>query len=374
MARSAATAGARRRVLLVGKGAPDRGGIPTFLEDLRTGPVAREHQVRFLNVAHTGTPQGGSLTASNIARTLRDVASVWQAARDHDVVHINSAVAPAVTVVRAGLLAAAARLRGCAVVMHVHGGNIATWLEGRANRLLLRAAMAPVDRVVAVWTVGHRALLETLGPSAVRLVENGVDCSRFVAEGRAHDPPRILYVGLLTPRKGVLDLIEASSRLLRRGVQHELHLIGGTPDEGPAAAEPVLLASATRGAELLGTRPPDEMPAGYTQADVFCLPSWWEAMPMSILEAMAAGLPVVATDVGDVPRLVDDGTTGLVVPPRSVEALEVALERLLTDPGLRCSMGVAGRKRVEELFSSDVTARAICNVYDEALAHRRRDR
>ncbi|WP_148572962.1 glycosyltransferase family 4 protein [Nocardioides caldifontis] len=357
------------RVLLVGKGAPDRGGIPTFLEELRTGEVGRRHEVTFLNVAHTGAPQGGQVTIGNLTRTLRDVLAVWRMARDHDVVHVNSAVAPAVTVARAGLLALAARLRGAAVVMHVHGGNISTWLGSRRNELLLKAAMAPVHRVVAVWTVGYVALVGALGSDRVRLVENGVDLHRFTPSTGHHRPPRLLYVGLLTPRKGVLDLLSASSTLRDEGLEHELWLLGGTPDEGPAAAEPVL-AAARDNARLLGTRPPEEMPAVYTGADVFCLPSWWEAMPMSVLEAMASGLPVVASDVGDVARLVEDGHTGFVVAPQAPEQLAVALRKVLSDADRARAMGAAGRRRVEERYSAARVADAICEVYAEAVGAR----
>ena len=357
------------RVLLVGKGAPDRGGIPTFLEELRNGDVARQHEVTFLNVAHEGTPQGGEVTVGNVRRTVRDAVSVWRRARGQDVVHINSAVAPGVTALRAGLLAAVARLRGCAVVMHVHGGNLGTWLESRRNRLVLKAAMRPAQRIVAVWSAGQDALTPVLGAGRVRLIENGVDCSRYEPAEHAHRPPRVLYVGLLTPRKGVLDLLEASAQLTAEGVEHELCLLGGTPDEGPAAAEPVLEAARGR-ATLLGTRPPEEMPPAYASADIFCLPSWWEAMPMSVLEAMAAGLPVVATDVGDVARLVDDGATGYLVSPQSPDDLAAALRKLIVDPERSGEMGAAGRVRVEQRFSAEVTARAVCQVYAEAAGVR----
>lgn len=357
------------RVLLVGKGAPDRGGIPSFLHDLRTGALSREHDVTFLNVAHHGTPEGGVASVRNMQRTLRDAIAVWRSARGHDVVHINSALAPTVTVLRAGLLALAGRARGCSVVVHAHGGNIESWLTGRRARLVMRLSMRPADAVVAVWSAGQRALAEALGEERVSLVDNGVDATRFSATEPVPRVPRILYVGLLTPRKGVLDLIEASRMLRDEGLEHELLLLGGTPDEGPAAAEPVLAAAADN-AVLLGTRLPGEMPSAYAEADIFCLPSWWEAMPLSVLEAMACGLPVVASGVGDVSRVVADGLTGFVVPKQSPDELAAALRKLVEDRELRRRMGAAGRRRVEEHFSSDVTARAVGALYERAGTHR----
>ena len=355
------------RVLLVGKGAPERGGIPTFLQELTTGALGRTHDIDFLNLAHGGTPQGGAFTWGNLRRTLLDAWSVWRRGRGRDIVHLNSALAPGVTVLRAGLLALAGRLAGCAVVVHAHGGNIETYMTTARARWLMRCAMMPASMVVACWTAGRDALAAALGERRVALVLNGVDTDRFrLATPRPHDPPRVLYVGLLTPRKGVLDLIEASRALKAEGIDHELQLLGGTPDEGPAAAEPVL--DAARGhATLLGTRPPEQMPQAYAAADVFCLPSWWEAMPLSVLEAMAAGLPVVASDVGEVRRIVAEGETGFVVPAQSPAALAQALGKLLVDRPAAQDMGAEGRRRVEEAFSSDATSRQIEAVYASAV-------
>jgi glycosyltransferase involved in cell wall biosynthesis len=358
-------------VLLVGKGAPDRGGIPTFLETLRGGPLAQEHDLRFLNVAHAGVPEGGRATVGNIRRTVRDAVAVWRAARGRDVVHIHSALAPAVTVLRAALLAVAGRARGSAVVIHAHGGNIAFWLTTPLRRALLRIAMLPAHRVVACWTAGEQALQRVLPAGRVALIDNGVPVGGTPEPQEAHDPPRVLYVGLLTPRKGVLDLLAASRLLRERGVAHELWLLGGTPDEGPAA-EAEVRAELDASVRLLGTRAPQEMPAEFAAADVFCLPSWWEAMPLSVLEAMAAGLPVVATDVGDVGRAVAEGVTGSVVPPRSPDKLADALEALLTDPELRERMGAAGRARVVEQFSSEATAGQVSALYAELQRSRPR--
>jgi glycosyltransferase involved in cell wall biosynthesis len=352
------------RVLLVGKGAPDRGGIPSFLEMLLSSRLAEEHDLRFLNLAHSGTPQGGRATLGNASRTFRDVVAVWRAAGDSDIVHIHSALAPAVTTVRAALLASAGRARGCSVVVHAHGGGVLTWLNSPWRRRLLRWAMRPAHRVVAVWTAGREILEQVLPPERVALIDNGVAVDAHVSPRADNEPPRILFVGLLTPRKGVVDLLTASRLLRERGVAHELHLLGGTPDEGPEA-EAQVRAALDDSVKLLGTRPPHEMPAAFADADVFCLPSWWEAMPLSILEAMAAELPVVATDVGDVGRAVIDGTSGFVVPVRAPEALAAALEKLLTDVELRRRMGRAGRELVTRQFSKDVTAAEVSALYAE---------
>jgi glycosyltransferase involved in cell wall biosynthesis len=357
---------------MVGKGAPDRGGIPTFLETLLTSRLAEEHDLRFLNVAHAGTPEGGRPSVGNLRRTVADTWAVWRGAAGCDIVHIHSALAPTVTVLRAAALALAGRARGCAVVVHAHGGNIQFWLTTPLRRWLLRLAMLPAHRVVAVWTAGEEVLRRVLPPDRVMLIDNGVPVDGYPElpvdgypelEGD-HDPPRILYVGLLTPRKGVLDLLEASRLLRERGVPHETWLLGGTPDEGPAA-EAEVRAGLDGSAKLLGTRAPEEMPAEFAAADVFCLPSWWEAMPLSVLEAMAAGLPVVATDVGDVGRSVADGVTGYVVPVRNPEKLAAALETLLVDRAQRRRMGAAGRARVVELFSGEVTAAKVSALYEE---------
>jgi glycosyltransferase involved in cell wall biosynthesis len=123
------------------------------------------------------------------------------------------------------------------------------------------------------------------------------------------------------------------------------------------------MAAATRCIDLMGAVPPEDMPAVYAEADIFCLPSWWEAMPLSLLEAMAAGLPVVASAVGDVPRAVDDEVSGMLVPPRDPTRLAAALVCLLLDPQMRERQGRAGRERAEREFSVERTIDALDTVY-----------
>lgn len=358
--------GGTSRVLVVGKGAPDTGGIAGFLEAMLRSPLASSYELRYLNLTREEVPRGGQLTRANALRTLADGLDVLRASRDVDLVHIHTALVPLVTLLRAGWLSAAARLSGARAVVHVHSGKVDSWISTRTRRCLTRVALRPAHGVLTASDASRAALATALGEERVVLVDNGVDVSLFGPPEPANDPPRVLFAGRLTPRKGVIDLLRASALLTGRGVEHDVVLAGGTPEEGPEA-EAEVRAAAGPAVRFLGPQPIEAMPALYRSSDVFCLPSWWEAMPLSVLEAMASGLPVVATAVGDIPRVVEDGVTGLLVPPGDVTALSDALESLLTDGDLRRRMGAAGRRRVETSFDITRTWSELEAVYERLL-------
>jgi glycosyltransferase involved in cell wall biosynthesis len=241
---------------------------------------------------------------------------------------------------------------------------LATGSTPGPRRLLTAIALRTAHRIVAIAAYGHAALSALTGTDRVQFIPNGVDVRRYPPADGTNDPPRVLFAGYLTPRKGVLDLLHASALLQEAGTGHDLVLVGGTPTEGADAEEQVRQA-AIPGARFVGPVPHEAMPEHYRAADVFCLPSWWEAMPMSVLEAMAAGLPVVASAVGEIPRLVQDGVTGVLVPPKHPAALAQALGSLLKDPLRRRAMGAAGRAAVAERFGLDRTLAALDELYRE---------
>lgn len=352
-----------RRVLVVAKGPPDTGGIAAFVTDLLGSDLKRSFDLRFLNLFQDEVPQAGRFTVSNIVRTAKDAIELRRACRGVDVVHIHTALVPLSTMLRASLLSLVARRPGVRVLVHVHSGLVETWLTPRRTRLA-RALLAPADVVVTCSEGSRAALVPCVANERLELVDNGVEVAKYSETSAPHSPPRILFAGLLTPRKGVLDLIEASCRLRAEGVEHELVLAGGTPDEGPEAETEVREAAAVPGVILVGPHPHHAMPALYADADIFCLPSWWEAMPLSVLEAMAAALPVVASDVGDTSRAVNADATGLLVPPRRPDLLAEALARLLADEPLRRRMGDAGRQRAAEAWDASHTWEALARLYD----------
>ena len=350
------------RVLLVGRGPPERGGIAAYMLGILSGSLADEHDIELLNLTPAGPPQAGRLTGANVRRTIGNAREVFTRAKDRDIVHIHTALVPGVTLLRAALLVGAARLRRCKVVLHVHSGKVQLWLTGAAKRTVARLLLRPASVVVAVSHGAFEALRHVVRKDRLTLIENGVDVDSFGPPGPRNDPPKILYVGLLTPRKGVVDLIAASDILRARGVAHELVLVGGTPDEGPAEEREV--REAARGkATVLGARTHEAMPEIYREADVFCLPSWWEAMPLTLLEAMATGLPCVATEVGDIPRMIEDGSSGLIVAVKAPGPLADALEELLSDRRRAGLLGEAARGRAASNFPVGRSSEAVGRIY-----------
>jgi glycosyltransferase involved in cell wall biosynthesis len=197
------------------------------------------------------------------------------------------------------------------------------------------------------------------------VIHNGVDV-RATARTRPHDgAPTIVTVGRLKPPKDYVTLLQALGRL--DGESFRAQLLGDGPDR--ATIEDEIRKQRLEGAvALLGVR--HDVPARLTEADVFALASTSEGLPVSIIEAMAAGLPVVATAVGGVPELVVDGETGVLVPARDVDALARALGRLVRDPELRARLGEAGRKRAEALFDLPRFREAHLGLYRSLLVQR----
>jgi hypothetical protein len=120
--------GARRSpVVLVGRGSPERGGIPTFLDTLVNSSLAHELDIELVNLGRAHERAGGRASAGNLRRSGADAWWLWQRMRRGDVVHLHTAFAPGVTVLLSGLLVRVARARGARVAVHVHGGQLALW-------------------------------------------------------------------------------------------------------------------------------------------------------------------------------------------------------------------------------------------------------
>jgi glycosyltransferase involved in cell wall biosynthesis len=197
-----------------------------------------------------------------------------------------------------------------------------------------------------------------------RIVPNGVDLNRF-AGAWSPVPGRILMVGRLAAPKRPDLALRALARVRARVPAAELHLAGDGPlePEARALARELGIEDAVR---FLGRR--DDVAALLREAAVALLASDYEGSPLSVIEAMATGVPVVATAAGGVDELVVDGTTGVLAPPRDADALGEALVRVLSDPAAGAAMGAAGKRAAHERLSTERMVAETVALYEEALA------
>ena len=260
--------------------------------------------------------------------------------------------------------------------------NIPFNMETRPGVRALKERVAKTADAFVVHTERSRRMLDMEGvPSErVALVPPGVDTTVFTpGEGQRNDLGLdddefvILFVGWLLPRKGIDFLVLALRELLAdaevRVRRPRLVMVGSGPgrDRVERLVERVGVADASR---FAGMVPYDRMPAMYRSADAFVLPSvampeWQEQFGMALIEAMACGTPVVASQSGAIPEIVGDA--GVLAQPNDFVALYEALRRLILEPGERAALGAAARERVLERFALDASAAALSEVYGKLV-------
>jgi glycosyltransferase involved in cell wall biosynthesis len=232
----------------------------------------------------------------------------------------------------------------------IHGPTELLDVEGHK----LRAKVADAAAVVCTSDFSRSQIAALTDPAELAKVTTarcGVDVGRFVPrdERRVEGGPlELLCVAALSRRKGHRVLLEA----LRDSPGVRLTLAGDGPERGALEALAAELGVADRVA-FLGAVAHDRVPGLYAAADAFCLPSFAEGLPTVLMEAMACGLPVVATNVMGTAELVEDGVSGFVVPPARADLIADALRELAGDLELRARMGAASRARVERDYELD---------------------
>jgi glycosyltransferase involved in cell wall biosynthesis len=293
------------------------------------------------------------------------------------------------------------------IVLHMHQDELA-----QLDYNMLRRQLANVDSVVTVSDFVTRRARARFPEhaAAIHTIGNGVDIRRFIPDsqrdnGAAQHAPRLLFVGRISPDKGVHLLVEAFDRVARERPDVELTLVGKVgmlpfdlvnlllTDDAAALdslrpfygqstlawlskevlgqkrsyrqqLEARLSPQAAARVHFAGSVSLEELIKLYSGADLLVLPSVWrESYGLPVAESMASGVPVLASDCGGVPELVDKGVTGLLVPRLNVDALTNAMRDLLSDGKRLRQMGQAARARAEQLLTWDRSAARLERVY-----------
>lgn len=245
----------------------------------------------------------------------------------------------------------------------IHGFH--DFVNETESRLDLKAASASF--VICISDFTRSQLCRVTNPQdwdRFHVIRCGIDLTAFpLSRPRPNcQVPRIAIVGRLSPEKGHGILLDAVSKLAKAGLPLEVEVIG----DGPFGEELRKLAidlGLEKSVNFSGELLPDEVARRLTEADIFCMASFAEGLPISIMEAMATGVPVVTTWIGGIPELALNEVTALTVPPGNSDALAAAIKRLVADPQLSKRLASAGRAAVERMHSRESSGAEVAALF-----------
>lgn len=239
----------------------------------------------------------------------------------------------------------------------------------RGRKRFKERALQEVDAFVAVTQQAREALIqEGCDPQKISVIYPGIDLNRFTYTAPRKEMRQLLFVGRLVAEKGIWTIWEAFVQLKKKYPQLRLTLCGAGPEKGLLLQK--ISQTKLQGSVSLISTPYHDMDKLYKQADLLLMPSqttrfWQEQFGMVLVEALASGVPIVASSSGAILEVVGDA--GVVIPEKNSQALVAAVEQLQRSFTKRRDLSLRGRKRAEKLFAAPKTARALLQLYQRVL-------
>jgi glycosyltransferase involved in cell wall biosynthesis len=364
--------GAETAALEIASRVASAGGVPVVLT-AGSGRSRREERIRGVRVVRApipARPPGPAGPGSMLAFATSALPAAWRLAEDADIVHAHFTIP-------AGLLALLLhRFKGRPYVVTLPGSDVPGYSDRPYSRLyaltrpLVRTVWRGAAQVVAVSEDLKESMLRVDPHASVEVIPSGVDGKRFAPPPeRERKAGHILLVGRLMRLKGQSVFLRALARVRKRwDGPLSAQIVGGGED-----LENLRGVSSELGlvdiVEIPGFVPDAVLPGRYAQAALFVMPSLNDAAPLAILEAMASGLPVVASAVGGIPEALPGGGA-LLVPPGDEEALAGAILQLLADPARAAGMGQENRAAAAR-YDWDVIAERYRCLYARVVAGER---
>ena len=347
-------------IVMLGTSFDTKGGVSSVLNTYLGLGLFKHWPIYFIE-----THCDGSIFKKILKAVSAYFSLVWVLVRRYvRLVHVHSASMSSFW--RKSLLMLPCFLFRIPIIFHLHGADFMKFYgvdSGPWKRIIIRAVLERTAVIVGLSTQWKEQLETVVSRVRVITILNPAPAEIMKVSPGSREGNKLLFMGRLGRRKGIYDLLEALRPVKEKHGDFVL-LCGGDGDlEG--VAEMAGRFGLEENVKILGWISGTEKERLFSEADIFLLPSYNEGLPISVLEAMAASLPVITTPVGGIPDAVEDGVEGIMVQPGDVEALAGAVTRLLDDTELRIQMGRAGRKKAEEKFSPEHIVEQIEALYGE---------
>jgi glycosyltransferase involved in cell wall biosynthesis len=344
------------RLVMLGAAPETRGSIATVVDTYRAHGLFKRWPITYV------ATHGAGARTQRASLALRGAGEFTSLLAQHRRVALHVHSAAYTSFWRDSAYMCAAFAARCPVILHLHGGDFAGFYD----------ASSPPSRGAIRFFLEHAAHVATPSQrivSWVRSVTNAAHVTCLpnpvtippLAEGER--PNLILFLGALSPEKGIFDLLDALSQL-RAAIPDVRLVCAGEGDRSAVAAyaERLGIADAVKFTGWIG---PSGKRALLESAAAFALPSYSEGLPVSLLEAMAAGVPVVASPVGSIPDVLVDGVSGFLAAPGDVATLTRVLRKLLLNRKLGATVGAAGRETVRARYAPERAIACLEALYED---------
>jgi glycosyltransferase involved in cell wall biosynthesis len=353
------------RIVMIGTGRATRGGISSMVNVYFAAGLFDRWDAEYIETHCDGSRARKAFKA--LGAWVKFMARLG--AGSVALLHVH--IASDASFWRKAMFIVPARALGLPYILHMHGGDFGRYYRERCGPMVQRF-LASLYRnartVIALSDEWKRAIEEVVPDARVVVVPNPIEVPPTAAP--LDGPPTVLYLGVVKEAKGVYDLLRAWPAV--RAAHPEARLVFGGSGELDRARALAVELDVAESLDLPGWTTGRAKDALLQRATVFILPSHFEALPMAVLEAMAAGLPVVATRVGGIPDAIDHGRDGLLIPPHDPVAIADRLCELLADSARRRELGAAARTRAQEAFSAPVIVPRVEELWATAVPSAKR--
>jgi len=365
-------------ILIIGPVAPPVGGMTVSLNNLITSALKEKYNIFVLDI----TGYRSRNKTANIFLGIRYQAYLIfkliciLIKKKPCIVHVQ--MASFFNFYRRSIDIIICKLFGKKVILHLRGANFVEFFNKSSllGKCFIKFILNISDKVISLSKFWHDFLVGIMNPETIATVPNGVICSDFKLVNNKKEelgfPDShifVLFMGPIGKRKGAFDILDAISIVTYKikDVSFIFSGFGEFKGELEQFSDLAKQKNLTAYVKYVGDIFGQEKYDYYLSSDVFVLPSYAENLPNSLVEAMAAGLPVVVSDVGAIPEIVEDGVNGFIIKPGNINAIADRIIKLANDSNLRKSMGQRNLKLAKEKYDMPIIAEKIDKVYQELL-------
>jgi len=363
----------RKKILIVGPELSLQGGVAHHVRTLLSSRLKKDYQLDYFRIGPIQDDRQFRVILKFLVTPFRFLWKLWKFLPD--VVHFNPSFDPK-SIIRELNMLALCKLHNRATLVQFHGGNLCNLMQNGRIPFYIKLILKWASHIVVLTNIQQQPLLKYCSSNHISVIPNMIDTGIYYSKSRKFNSQyRILYMSKLEYKKGAFDVIEAVQYVISKFSNVTFLFAGDGPDK-----DKLQLLCCEHGLEdnvkLLGYVRDQKKVMFLSRGDLFLFPSHYnEGMPYALIEAMAAGLPVIATSRGGMPEIIEHRVNGFLVQPQQPKQLAQAINKLLSNKKARREFGKLNRYKAVTEYDINVVCQKFSGLYEklsELRLHKKR--